>query len=83
MSENFEIKKLSPNDVKLAKELFLFFQTDDGKENPTIASDEYLTNLLEKEDFYVLVAVRNERIIGGLTAYALLKYKREATEMFL
>jgi aminoglycoside 3-N-acetyltransferase I len=83
MNDNFEIKKLSPDELALAKELFLFFQIDDGVENPTVASDEYLAKLLGREDFHVVVAVENNKVIGGLTAYELLKYKDEKTEMFL
>lgn len=83
MSRSFEIKKLESTEKKLANELFLFFQVDDGERNPTSASDKYLTDLLEKDDFHVLVALENDRVIGGLTAYELKKYKNEATEMFL
>jgi len=83
MSGNFEIKKLGPDELAAAKELFLFFQIDDGLENPTFASDEYLAKLLGRKDFHVVVAVENNKVIGGLTAYELFKYKDEKTEMFL
>jgi aminoglycoside 3-N-acetyltransferase I len=83
MSDGFEIKRLEPGDLSLAKELFLSFQLDDGVENPTFAPDEYLTKLLEKDDFHIIVAIKDERVVGGLTAYELLKYKAEKTEMFL
>lgn len=80
---SFTIKKLSPNDIGSAKELFLFFQIDDGVENPGSASDKYLKKFLSRDDFHVIVAVEDEKVIGGLTAYELVKYKREETEMFL
>jgi aminoglycoside 3-N-acetyltransferase I len=83
MSVNLEIKKLGAREIEAAKELFRLFQLDDGVENPTSASDEYLKKLLEKQDFHVLVAVENQKVIGGLTAYELLKYKKETSEMFL
>ena len=83
MSSAFEIKELDFCDIALAKQLFLFFQIDDGVENPTAASDEYLKNLLSRDDFHVIVALENGKIIGGLTAYELVKYKREVKEMFL
>jgi len=79
----FEIKKLKPNDVFLANLLFMFFQIDDGIENPTYTSDEYMKNLLARTDFHILAAVDKNEVIGGLTAYELVKYKREETEMFL
>lgn len=62
---------------------FIFFQLDDGLENPTAAGDRYLTNLLSRDDFHVLAAIEKDRVVGGLTAYELVKYKREETEMFL
>lgn len=79
----FNIKKLTLEDFKLAKLLFLFFQVDDGIENPTSASDEYIRNLLARDDFYVVVAFENETLVGGLVAYELAKYKREVAEMFI
>ena len=47
----YETRKLNPNDIKLAKQLFLFFQIDDGVVNPTLGSDEYLRDLLSRNDF--------------------------------
>lgn len=80
---SLEIKKLKPEDFGVAKLLFLFFQVDDGVEDPTSASDEYFKNLLSREDFHVVAAFENENLVGGLAAYELAKYKREDTEMFL
>lgn len=79
----YETRKLNPNDINLAKELFLFFQIDDGVVNPTLGSDEYLRDLLSRNDFHVIGALQNETIIGGLVGYELAKYKEETTVMFL
>lgn len=78
-----EIKKLGAEDFGLAKLLFLFFQVDDGIDDPTSASDEYIEKLLLQDDFHVVVALEDEMLIGGLTAYQLRKYKSESAEMFL
>lgn len=78
-----KIKKLEPSDYELAKLLSLFFQVDDGVENPTTVSDEYMRKLLGKKGFHVLVAIEAENVVGGLTAYEFIKYKREEREMFL
>ena len=80
---NLTIKKLKPEDFELAKLISLFFQVDDGVENPTSVSDEYMKKLLSKQGFYILVAVENEKILGGLTAYEFIKSKCEEREMFL
>ena len=79
----FNIKKLDSEDLALAKQLFLFFQIDDGVKKPTAASDEYLNNLLSRDDFHVVVAIENETVIGGLTAHELVMYKEETREAFL
>ena len=80
---DFDIKKLGVDDLTLAKRLFLFFQVDDGARNPTAASDEYLISLLSRDDFHVIVAVKNETVIAGLTAHELVMYKEETREIFL
>lgn len=87
LSENqtisFVIKKLSSENLDYAKQLIMFFQIDDGDENPTLPSDEYCSKMLEREDFHVIIALENDWVIGGLTAYEMNMYKLETTEMFL
>ena len=83
MAENLVIKKLGTDDLELARDFFLFFKDDEGKEKPTALSDTYLANLLGKDDFHVFVAFAGDRFAGGLTAFELLKYNAEAAEMFL
>lgn len=80
---NFEIKKLTAADIQLAKDLFIFYQLDDGVEEPLIPSDKYLFNLLSRDTFYVIAALKNGVVAGGLTAYELDMYKEEAPEIFL
>jgi aminoglycoside 3-N-acetyltransferase I len=80
---SFIIRKLEPFDIDFAKQLFWFFQIDDGIVSPVIPSDEYLKTLLSKDDFHVVVALQNNALIGGLTAYELVMYKAEIKEMFL
>lgn len=80
---SFYIKKLAATDVAQAKDLFLFFQIDDGVAEPLIPTDAYLEKLLAKDDFVVLVALQEEEVIGGLTAYELPMYKESKPEYFL
>lgn len=77
----FEIKKLEPNEISLAHELILLFGFDD--ENRALPSREYTAKMLARNDFHVIVALENNRLIGGLTAYEMKMFKRETTEMFL
>ena len=80
---DFEIKKLSAEDIELSKDLFLFYQIDDEVDKPVIPSDKYLHNMLVRDTFYVIVALKNGVVTGGLTAYEIDMYKEEVTEIFL
>jgi len=79
----YTIQKLSRFNLSLAKELIRFWQTEDGIQNPMIPSDDYLNKLLSQDSFHVFVAVENEIIVGGLTAYELIMFPKEEVEMFL
>ena len=80
---SYTIQKLAAGDTDLSKELFYFFQTDDGVAEPIVPSDKYVNDLLVRDDFHVIVALQNDALIGGLTAYELEMYKEEINEMFL
>ena len=77
------IRKLAAGDIDPTKQLIRFFLIDDGIENPALPSDEYVSEMLLKPDFHVIVAIEQDRVIGGLTAYEMKMFKRETTEMFL
>lgn len=77
------IKKLEPEEIMLAKDLFIWFQVDDREEKLLVPGDHYLRTLLLREDFHVLVAMDETKVIGGLTAFELPMYKEEVNEMFL
>jgi len=77
------IRRLQINDIEIAKELFLFFQTDDGIATPRVASSERLEELLADDNFCILVAFADGKLIGGLTAYVLKMYKRNSIKVML
>jgi aminoglycoside 3-N-acetyltransferase I len=79
----FEVKKLAAHETELAKELFLFYQEDDGVAEPVLPGDAYLRELMSGDSFHVLVAMENGELAGGLTAYEMPMYKKEVKEMFL
>lgn len=83
MSSNFEIKKLVSSEISLAKELILMFGFDHETNEPIPPGDGYITRMLARNDFHVIVALEHGRLIGGLTAYEMNMFKRETTEMFL
>jgi aminoglycoside 3-N-acetyltransferase I len=79
----FEIKKLSSNEFALARQLVEMFGFDDEAGNRQFSSEDYLRKLLQKDDFHVIVALEDGKLIGGLTAYEMEMFKSETTEMFL
>jgi aminoglycoside 3-N-acetyltransferase I len=83
MTETIQIKKLRSGEIALAKELIFMFGFSEGSRHQVFASDEYVREMLEREDFHVIVAVESEKLVGGLTAYEMKMFKRETTEMFL
>lgn len=80
---NIEIKKLDSSDVHLAEELILMFGFSEGSRHQIYSSTEYVRKMLAKDDFHVIVALENDKLVGGLTAYEMMMFKRETTEMFL
>ena len=80
---NYTLLKLDHRHAHLAKELFYYFQIDDGVKEPIIPTEEYLKNMLLKKDFHVIIALDDKKIIGGLTAFELPMYKESVNEIFL
>ncbi len=83
MMEEIKIKLLSKDDLTSFKELITVFQKVFDHDDKDLPSNAYLTELLLKSDFVVLVAFYNQEVIGGLTAYEIKKYYKENTELFI
>ncbi|UII81582.1 GNAT family N-acetyltransferase [Flagellimonas sp. CMM7] len=80
--EEIQILRLGNSDLELFIKLVeLFNEVFD--EYHTIASKNHLVNLLQKSEFYVIVAIKNDIVIGGLTAYELQKYYSDKSELYL
>lgn len=73
-------------DTDLFKELLRVFgeafNEVDTYQN-AIPSQTYLTSLLEKEHFIVLIAQYENMVIGGLVAYVLDKFEQERKEIYI
>ena len=48
-----------------------------------VPSDEYLKNLLARQDFIPLVAIADGKVVGGLAAYVLHKFEQERSEIYI
>jgi aminoglycoside 3-N-acetyltransferase I len=46
-------------------------------------SDDYLNNLIARDDFIPLVAVADGKVVGGLAAYVLKKFEQERSEIYI
>ena len=69
-----EIKKLSSTHIDLFIELINLFEVVFEMEDFQMPPQAYLKNLLAKPNFMVLVALKNDQVIAGLTIYTLEQY---------
>ena len=81
--EHFTIKRLQPTDIAQAKELIEAWQKDGFALKNPLPADDYLHRLIADGEFHVIVAMVNDKVVGGITAYELVMFDKEETEMFL
>lgn len=72
--ENAIVKKLQADDVSDFKNLITLFEDVFDMMSFNMPEDNYLKSLLANQDFHVFIALQNEIILGGLTAYTLNQY---------
>lgn len=80
---NFKIKRVKQEDLATFKPLVHLFNTVFEEDESNIGSDEHLSNLLGNDHFIAFVAVHEEEVVGGLTAYELPLYCASQSEIFL
>ncbi len=78
-----QIKKLSTGDLDQFTALINVFEEVFEMENFLTPDQDYLENLLKNQNFMVYVAVFDERVIGGLTAYVLPSYYVQSSEVYI
>lgn len=79
---NVKIQKLSTGEVEEFLRLIEIFNLVFENEG-TIPSSDYLQKLLSKEDFFVVVAMVENKVVGGLTVYTLHSYYEEKPNAFI
>ncbi|MEM7483939.1 MAG: GNAT family N-acetyltransferase [Bacteroidota bacterium] len=82
MKEKIQTIRLSSMDLSLFKKLITLLN-EVFEEYNTIASDAHLQKLIARPEFYAVVAISNDLIIGGLTAYELQNYYTDKSELYL
>jgi aminoglycoside 3-N-acetyltransferase I len=86
MSELITLRRLTPADVSLARQLNRLFG-DAFAEPETYGGeppdDPYLERLLARDHVIALAALRGDEVVGGLMAYELDKLERARREVYL
>ena len=74
---NLEIKKLDHGDIIQFTDIIKLFEKVFEMKNFVLPAKDYLETVLAKPGFYVFVAMLENKVIGGLTAYVLDQYYSE------
>ncbi|EPG72687.1 acetyltransferase (GNAT) domain protein [Leptospira fainei serovar Hurstbridge str. BUT 6] len=72
--ERIRVEKLTDQDVDKFIELIRVFETVFEMKNFKLPDKSHLRHLLKDENFFVFVALFEEKVMGGLTAYTLNQY---------
>jgi aminoglycoside 3-N-acetyltransferase I len=81
-TRNYRIARLLATNVPVATRLFSTM-ADVFNEKHDRLSDEYVAQLLARDELWVLAATLGEEIVGGLTAHTLPMTRCESREIFI
>ena len=76
------IERLRVTDIGLARTLFAMM-TRVFATAAEVLSDDYLTRLLARDDFWAFAALVDGQLVGGLTAHTLPLTRAEVSEVFI
>ena len=82
----YRIQALGRTDISLMRQLLNLFGEVFEEEDvycQAQPADDYLARLLGKEDFFALVAVKDNAVVGALTAYQHDKYEQARSEIYI
>lgn len=80
---NTRIKKLEKEDALIFQQLVLVFREEFEMNFQPLPGISHLAKLLSDPAFMVFVALHEDEVIGGLTAYELRSYHTESAEVFI
>jgi aminoglycoside 3-N-acetyltransferase I len=80
---NINVEKLGNKDLPKFIELIRLFENVFEMKNFELPDAAYLQQLLENETFFVFVAVSDNKVIAGLTSYALQQYYSKSTLAYI
>jgi len=82
MKNKFKISKIQENNIEQFIELIELLN-EVFEEPNRIATEKQLKKLLKQPGFHAIVAISEDRIIGGLTAYELEQYYYDKSELYI
>ena len=80
---DIQIEKLGRNDINKFTELIMVFEDVFEMKNFKMPEKNYLQQVLRKDDFFVFVALLNNVVVGGLTAYIMHQYYAESPLVYV
>lgn len=80
---NLNIKKLTSLNLKDFVKLIKVFETVFEMEKFSMPDESHLQKLLERDDFLVFAAIKDNEVVGGLTAYTLHQYYSEQPLVYI
>jgi aminoglycoside 3-N-acetyltransferase I len=80
---DLHVRQLNPQEISLFKELVILFGEVFEMKDFKMPQDQYLQKLLSKNNFFVFVAMKENKVVGGLTAYELPSYYTGSSEIYL
>lgn len=81
-TQETRVLRLGPPDIEVARRTFALMAEVFGQPQAPL-SDGYLDLLLARPDFWVLTAICDGSVVGGLTAHTLMMTTFEGAEVFL
>lgn len=75
-------RRLTSGDIQLARQTFTLMAREFGEEDRPLG-DDYLQRLLERPEFWVIAAIVDGEVVGGLTAHTLPMTRAETAEIFI
>jgi aminoglycoside 3-N-acetyltransferase I len=79
-----QVRRLRWEDESIARALFammaVVFEADDRHEP---LDDDYLRRLLQRSDFFVVAAIDDDAVIGGITGHVLPMTRSPSSELFI
>ncbi len=80
---NLVLKILKPGDELLFFDMVKVFNEEFEAEDPNYVNKENIKKLLPNKDFICLVALIDNKVVGGLTGYNLYSYSQNGSAMYV